>query len=73
MTVSWNFVGGESIPSTVWINLMTQQGTPSCGYGGYTQAYVQGGSVAILQTQVATSASGTFTWNIANHAYESTT
>jgi hypothetical protein len=72
VNVSWNFVGGETIPSTVWINLLTLNGVPSCGYEGYTQAYVQGGGlVAILQTEVATTASGTFTWNIVNHAYQS--
>ena len=70
VNVSWNFVGGETIPSTVWINLLTLNGVPSCGYEGYTQAYVQGGGVAILQTEVATAASGTFTWNIINHAYQ---
>jgi hypothetical protein len=71
VNVSWNFVGGETIPSTVWVNLMTLNGVPSCGYEGYTQAYVQGGGlVAMLQTEVATAASGTFTWNIVNDAYQ---
>jgi hypothetical protein len=72
VNVSCNFVGGETIPSTVWVNLMTLNGVPSCGYEGYSQAYVQGGGlVAMLQTEVATAASGTFTWNIVNHAYQS--
>jgi hypothetical protein len=69
VNVSWNFVGGETIPSTVWVNLMTLYGVPSCGYEGYSQAYVQGG-LAMLQTEVATAASGTFTWNIVNDAYQ---
>ena len=71
VNVSWNFVGGDTITSTLWVNLMTLNDVPSCGYEGYTQAYVQGGGlVPILQTEVATTASGTFTWNIVNHAYQ---
>ena len=70
MTVNWIFTGPEAVTSSVWINLMTLSGAPSCGYSGYEQAQVQGGTVAILQTQSETNTSGTYTWGIANHAYQ---
>ena len=70
VTVSWQFEVSETPTSTVWVNLMTQDGVAACGYPGYTQALVQG-SGAILQVEVShTNPVGSFNWTIPNHVYE---